>query len=570
MKVFVSLLIVLFLLSGVAQARRKTRRPKFVIQDSNFTRLCNTKSILTVNGEFPGPTIHAARGDTLLIDIINQSKENITIHWHGAKQYRFPWSDGPEFITQCPLEPGTKFTQKIVLTDELGTLWWHAHSEWSRATVHGALLVYPEEGTTYPFPKPRGEMQIVLGEWWNSDIAVVHDELIESGGDPEISDAYVINGQPGDLYNCSQSDTFRMKVEPGKTYLLRMVNAVMNNILFFSVANHSLTVVGSDGAYTKPLTSNVISIAPGQTMDILLEANQPPNRYYMAAKAYNGGLRGEFDTTTTTAILQYTGNYTPASPPPLPTIPAFNDSDFQSNYTASLRSLASSEHPIDVPTNISTHLFFTISINLNICPDNSTANTTCLGPGGNRFAATVNNLTFVQPRIDILQAYYKQINGVYGDDFPDIPTTTFNYTSTLLTQNQTRPDAGTKVNMLEYNENVELVFQGTSLVAGVDHPMHLHGYSFYVVGSGPGNFDRERDPLNYNLVDPPLQNTITVRRNGWAAIRFRTNNPGVWLMHCHFERHISWGMGMVFIVKNGKGANETILPPPANMPECPL
>lgn len=43
--------------------------------------------------------------------------------------------------------------------------------------------------------------------------------------------------------------------------------------------------------------------------------------------------------------------------------------------------------------------------------------------------------------------------------------------------------------VLEYNTAVEIVFQGTDLLAGTDHPMHLHGYSFYVVGGGFGNFD---------------------------------------------------------------------------------
>lgn len=98
--------------------------------------------------------------------------------------------------------------------------------------------------------------------------------------------------------------------------------------------------------------------------------------------------------------------------------------------------------------------------------------------------------------------------------------------------------------------------------------MHLHGYSFYVVGWGIGNFDEKKDPLNYNLVDPPLMNTIAVPRNGWTTIRFKANNPGVWLMHCHLERHISWGMEMAFIVKDGKGPGEQILPPPPDMPKC--
>jgi laccase len=38
---------------------------------------------------------------------------------------------------------------------------------------------------------------------------------------------------------------------------------------------------------------------------------------------------------------------------------------------------------------------------------------------------------------------------------------------------------GTKVKVLKYGSTVELVFQGTNLIAGLDHPMHLHGYSFY-------------------------------------------------------------------------------------------
>nr|GMD50095.1 Laccase-14 [Ipomoea batatas] len=88
------------------------------------------------------------------------------------------------------------------------------------------------------------------------------------------------------------------------------------------------------------------------------------------------------------------------------------------------------------------------------------------------------------------------------------------------------PNRKTEVRVLEYGSTVEIVFQGTNLVAGIDHPMHLHGHSFYVVGWGFGNFDKNKDPLNYNLVDPPLQNTIAVPKNSWTAIRFKANNPG--------------------------------------------
>ena len=80
------------------------------------------------------------------------------------KQPRNPWSDGPDHITQCQIQPGTSFTQKVIFSeDQEGTLWRHAHSDWTRATVHGAIVVLPAEGTTYPFPQPDGEEVIVLG-----------------------------------------------------------------------------------------------------------------------------------------------------------------------------------------------------------------------------------------------------------------------------------------------------------------------------------------------------------------------------------------------------------------------
>ena len=82
---------------------------------------------------------------------------------HGVKQPRNPWSDGPENITQCPIKPGKNFTYEVVFSDEEGTLWWHAHSDWSRATVHGAIVISPKKGTSYPFPKPYAEEVIILG-----------------------------------------------------------------------------------------------------------------------------------------------------------------------------------------------------------------------------------------------------------------------------------------------------------------------------------------------------------------------------------------------------------------------
>jgi laccase len=82
---------------------------------------------------------------------------------HGVDQPRNPWSDGPEFITQCPIRPGGNFTYQVILSEEEGTLWWHAHSDFDRATVHGAIVIHPKRGTTFPFKKPDKEIPVILG-----------------------------------------------------------------------------------------------------------------------------------------------------------------------------------------------------------------------------------------------------------------------------------------------------------------------------------------------------------------------------------------------------------------------
>ena len=47
--------------------------------------------------------------------------------------------------------------------------------------------------------------------------------------------------------------TYRMSVDYGKTYLLYIVNSVMNTDMFVAIADHNLTVVGWDGSYIKLL-----------------------------------------------------------------------------------------------------------------------------------------------------------------------------------------------------------------------------------------------------------------------------------------------------------------------------
>ncbi|XP_077216985.1 laccase-3-like isoform X1 [Tasmannia lanceolata] len=538
----------------------------FVVQANPVKRLCKTLNTITVNGQLPGPTLEVRNGDTLVVSVVNRAQYNVTIHWHGVRQMRNGWADGPEFVTQCPIRPGGSYTYRFTIERQEGTLWWHAHSSWLRATVYGALIIRPRLNNPYPFVNPKREIPIILGEWWDANPINVVRQAAITGAAPNVSDAFTINGQPGDLYNCtSPSDTVIIPVDSGETILLRIINAALNNELFFAIAGHPMTVVGADAAYTKPFTTSVLMIAPGQTTNVLITTNQPPGRYYMAAHAYVTAQGAPFDNTTTTAILQYKSAGCPteggqASKPILPSLPAFNDTGSATAFTSRIRSPSR----VKVPTNIDVNLFFTVGLGLINCPPGQR----CQGPNGTRFTASMNNNSFVLPsNFSILQAHYLGVPGIFTADFPAVPPVQFDYTGNV-SRALWQPIPSTKVFKLKYGSSVQLVLQDTSIFSTENHPMHIHGYHFYVLADGFGNFNPGTDTAKFNLIDPPLRNTVGVPVGGWSVIRFVADNPGVWLVHCHLDVHITWGLAMAFLVENGVGKLQSTEPPPADLPVC--
>ncbi|CAL9196280.1 unnamed protein product [Musa hybrid cultivar] len=570
----------------LAHAGAEVHFHEFIVQATPMKRLCRTHNIITVNGRYPGPTLAVRNGDTLVVNVVNRAKYNVTLHWHGVRQMRTAWADGPEFVTQCPIRPGGSYRYRFRIEEQEGTMWWHAHSSWLRATVHGALIVYPKRGSSYPFPHPNTEFPVILGtnsllsllyiyayawmqmiscltgEWWNEDPVQVIRRATRSGAAPNISDAFTINGQPGDFYKCSSKDTTILPVAVGETNLLRFINAALNQELFISLAGHTMTVVAADAAYTKPFATSVLMLGPGQTTDVLITTNQPAGRYYVAARAYASAKGGPFDTTTTTAILEYSNSGRgQAFPPAFPVLPAFNDTPAATTFAAGMRS----PRPVKLPGPVDHHLFFTVGLGLLSCPPDRF----CAGPNGTRLAASMNNVSFQLPtRLSMLQGYHLGVPGVFTTDFPAVPPVRFNYTGSNISQAMWQPERGTKVYPLKYGSVVQIVLQGTGILAGEEHPMHLHGYHFYVLATGFGNFDPRRDAARFNLVDPPFRNTVGVPVNGWAVIRFAADNPGVWLVHCHLDVHITWGLAMAFLVENGVGALQSLEPPPPDLPLC--
>ena len=51
----------------------------------------------------------------------------------------------------------------------------------------------------------------------------------------------------------------------------------------------------------------------------------------------------------------------------------------------------------------------------------------------------------------------------------------------------------------------------------------------------------------YNYVNPAQRDVVSTGTSGDnVTIRFRTDNPGPWFLHCHIDYHLDAGLAVVF------------------------
>lgn len=77
---------------------------------------CVERMVIAINGQFPGPTVRARAGDTIVVEVENlMPTEGVVIHWHGIHQIETPWADGTAGITQCAINPGETYVYKFLV-----------------------------------------------------------------------------------------------------------------------------------------------------------------------------------------------------------------------------------------------------------------------------------------------------------------------------------------------------------------------------------------------------------------------------------------------------------------------
>ena len=75
------------------------------------------------------------------------------------------------------------------------------------------------------------------------------------------------------------------------------------------------------------------------------------------------------------------------------------------------------------------------------------------------------------------------------------------------------------------------VIMGILTVPPIQHPIHLHGHDFHVVRSAGSS--------TYNYDNPVIRDVVSMGNTGDnVTIRFFTDNPGPWFLHCHIDWHL--------------------------------
>lgn len=158
---------------------------------------------MSINRKIPGPAIQVCKNDLIVVDIANHMGGTSTaIHWHGFHQRATPHMDGVPFITQCPIDYGTKFRYAFRATQP-GTQFYHAHAGHHKVNgLFGALIVRRDldfDGNREHFDYDLAEHVMLVSDWMHSMAEMVMPGLPSHLIQP---DNVLINGR-GQFYDVS-------------------------------------------------------------------------------------------------------------------------------------------------------------------------------------------------------------------------------------------------------------------------------------------------------------------------------------------------------------------------------
>ncbi|XP_052682463.1 uncharacterized protein LOC128163044 [Crassostrea angulata] len=583
------------------------------------------KLLFTINGEFPGPPIIVYEGQTIEVLVRNHlSNEVFTIHWHGMHQKHTPWMDGASMISQCPIGPGQRFLYRFK-AEPVGTHWYHSHQGSMRWDgLAGPLIVLPRQERT-DLPRVEDDFIIVIQEWNRNKSSLENHEIhawnmhlyaddfnctgscyvmthttdgTNMGVDPVHSG--LINGK-GHYYPDETEkpldpelplETF--KVKPDKHYRFRIINVAMFVSFRFSIDEHLLHVIATDGHDVEPETAQSIVISSGERYDVLVQTKQHSMKNYFIRLGDLEVKNRQDDSIfpkVAKAVLKYQDapdelpktrrqNCTKENMCKVINCPNKSYPEAANVECLPISDLRSTQEIIDshpVPVSLKGGTIREDFLNFHF----TTSTPEVEHPS---YKATINGHAFTTPTCPPQSTYKQQANACINDcSRYDCTKRLCNCTFMLNYDNML---IGSAVQLVLLNRD--------GIHGSTDHPIHIHGHSFHVLKIAYPELDRTTGLVtnfsrdiecktetclkprwsneewaggnlpDLNLRNPPLKDTVMVPRGGYVVLRFYLDNPGFWYLHCHMDAHLTEGMAL--IIKEGE---RSLHPkPPKGFPSC--
>lgn len=288
----------------------------------------------------------------------------------------------------------------------------------------------------------------------------------------------------------NDTQNLTVPVEPGKTYFFRLTNVAAFAGMYFWIEGHSVRVIEVDGVWTEPAEAELLYITAAQRYGFLVTAKNDSSGNFPMVASMDTSL---FDTFAPDLPINVTGwlMYDDSKDKPAPALLENFDNEFDDYTLVPQDGLELLDHA-------------DYSFNLNLTMDN-------LGNGANY--AFFNGITYVGPKVPTLYSAistgdYATNDMVYGRD--------------------------TNSHVLPHNQIIEIVLNNEDTGR---HPFHLHGHNFQVLYRSPENWG-DWDTNNHTAfpAKPMRRDVLGVRPTGNFVIRFRADNPGIWLFHCHLGK----------------------------------
>ncbi|XP_076161492.1 uncharacterized protein LOC143143742 [Ptiloglossa arizonensis] len=541
------------------------------------------KTLLPINRQLPGPPIEVCLNDYVIVDVKNAAiGTELTLHWHGIFQNGYQYYDGVPYVTQCPIPSSTSFRYQFKVQNA-GTHFYHSHmSTYMLDGQFGSLIVRsPPSLEPHKDEYDEDSITIFLCDWMHQ-MSFRYFPGFYRHDLGQTAETILINGMGNwtdpVTKQTTNADLATFEVEAGKRYRIRIINSFSTVCLAeYSVENHDCTIIAQDGANVKAKKVDVLISAAGERVDCVLNANQPVRSYWIQVR----GL-GECKTKKVQqlAILRYKGAPSrPSTPPPtydnVPQGIIYNPLEGTSCDTSDTKTsvcvnqLKSLEDESDIlqinPDELHVLDFwfynFTEFGNRKLFRKN-TYSEFFDANDGSQLLSMFNDIAFETPSSPLI-------------------SNTNSY-QTICKPNQysncTEPCTCTQVIYSGLDNLIEMLIYDRIPLEDLLHPFHMHGFEFKVLSIGQFPDSRNITQTDINNImnthiqrlqrgeytNPPGKDTVKIPTGGWVIVRFRANNPGWWLLHCHFSWHHVTGMELVIHV----GDKNDLPPIPYNFPQC--